>query len=100
HRFAGSGDRAAIGTLVFDALRRRLSLAAQMGSETPRLLAIAAAPRALGLSVADVVSVCDGSTHAPSPLDTDEQDRLSSGGAGRDDAPAHVAADVPEWLMP
>ena len=23
HRFAGSGDRAAIGTLVFDALRRR-----------------------------------------------------------------------------
>ena len=31
HRFAGSGDRAAIGNLVFDALRRRRSLAAQMG---------------------------------------------------------------------
>jgi len=47
HRFAGSGDRAAIGTLVFDALRQRLSLAARMGSETPRALAIAAAPAAL-----------------------------------------------------
>ena len=36
HRFAGSGDRAAIGNLVYDALRRRRSLAAQMGSDTPR----------------------------------------------------------------
>ena len=35
HRFAGSGDRAAIGNLVYDALRRRRSLAAQMGSDTP-----------------------------------------------------------------
>ena len=36
HRFAGSGDRAAIGNLVYDALRRRRSLGAQMGSDTPR----------------------------------------------------------------
>ncbi|KAB2942645.1 MAG: MFS transporter, partial [Hyphomicrobium sp.] len=40
HRFAGSGDRAAIGTLVFDALRRRASLAARMGADTPRALAL------------------------------------------------------------
>ena len=31
HRFAGSGDRHTIGTLVFDVLRRRNSLAAHMG---------------------------------------------------------------------
>ena len=43
HRFAGSGDRAAIGTLVFDALRRRASIAARMGSDTPRALALGAA---------------------------------------------------------
>ncbi len=47
HRFAGSGDRAAIGTLVFDALRRRSSIAARMGADTPRALALGAAPRAL-----------------------------------------------------
>ena len=35
HRFAGSGDRAAIGNLVYDALRRRASLAWRMGGETP-----------------------------------------------------------------
>ena len=35
HRFAGSGDRAAIGTLVFDALRRRSSIAAPHGRRHP-----------------------------------------------------------------
>ena len=33
HRFAGSGDRAAIGTLVFDALRKRASHGARMGAD-------------------------------------------------------------------
>ncbi|WP_341872106.1 hypothetical protein [Hyphomicrobium nitrativorans] len=91
HRFAGSGDRAAIGTLVYDALRRRLSLAAQMGSDGPRALALAAAPRALGLSVDDVVALADGSPHAPAPLSDDERRRLAAGVP--DDALPHVAAD-------
>ena len=41
HRFAGSGDRTIIGNLVFDALRNRLSLAAQMASDSPRALVLA-----------------------------------------------------------
>ena len=40
HRFAGSGDRAAIGNLVYDALRRRRSLAAQMQSDSPRAVGL------------------------------------------------------------
>ena len=36
HRFAGSGDRAAIAGLVYDALRRRASSAFLMGEDTPR----------------------------------------------------------------
>ena len=98
HRFAGSGDRAAIGTLVYDVLRRRLSLGAQIASDTPRALAIAAAPKALGLSIADVVAVCDGGPHAPASLSDDERERLAAGLP--DDVPPHVAADVPEWVMP
>jgi 16S rRNA (cytosine967-C5)-methyltransferase len=35
HRFAGSGDRAGIGNLVYDALRRRSSIAWRMGGDTP-----------------------------------------------------------------
>jgi 16S rRNA (cytosine967-C5)-methyltransferase len=98
HRFAGSGDRAAIGTLVYDVLRRRLSLAAQMGSAAPRALALAAAPRALGLTVADVAAACDGGPHAPAPLSEDERSRLAAGLPT--DAPPHVAADIPDWVMP
>ena len=36
HRFAGSGDRAGIAGLVYDALRRKASSAFLMGADTPR----------------------------------------------------------------
>ena len=36
HRFAGSTDRHAIGTLVYDTLRRRNTAAARMGDGRPR----------------------------------------------------------------
>jgi len=67
HRFAGSGDRAAIGNLLYDTLRRRRSLAAQMGADTPRAVVLAAAPRALGLPIAAVLASADGSPHAIEP---------------------------------
>lgn len=35
HRFAGAGDRAAIGNIVYDALRKRSSLGWRMGGDTP-----------------------------------------------------------------
>lgn len=97
HRFAGSGDRAAIGTLVFDALRQRLSLAARMGSTEPRALAIAAAAKALGLTPDEIARACDG-PHAPPPLSDDERHRLDVP-IDATTAP-HIAADIPEWLMP
>src|SRR5215475_15370643 len=64
HRFAGSGDRAAIGNLLYDTLRRRRSLAAQMGNDSARAVVLAAAPRALGLPIAAVEASADGSPHA------------------------------------
>ena len=42
HRFAGAADRAWIGNLVFDSLRRKQSLSYLMGSEGPRSIALAA----------------------------------------------------------
>ena len=36
HRFAGSGDRSAIGNIVYDALRRRRSAGWLMGDDTAR----------------------------------------------------------------
>jgi 16S rRNA (cytosine967-C5)-methyltransferase len=98
HRFAGSGDRAAIGNLVYDALRRRRSLGAQMQSDTPRALALAAAARALGLSPEAVIASADGSPHAVAPPDAAEQAALQ--GALPADLPDSVLGDFPEWLEP
>jgi 16S rRNA (cytosine967-C5)-methyltransferase len=98
HRFAGSGDRAAIGTLVFDALRRRASIAARMGADTPRALALGAAPRALGLTATEVADLADGSEHSLAPLSEAERSGLAA--ALPADAPASVAGDIPAWLLP
>lgn len=97
HRFAGSGDRNAIGGLVYDALRRRASLAWAMQSDASRALAIAAAPSALGMTPEAVDAACDGSEHTPSPLTDTERAGLTR---SLDAAPDHVRADVPEWLWP
>lgn len=98
NRFAGSGDRAAIGNLVYDALRRRLSLAARMGEDGSRPLVLGAARHAFGLSIEEIDAAADGSQHALSSLTDAER-----AGLARDlpaDAPAHVRGDYPEWLAP
>ncbi|MBS0250395.1 MAG: RsmB/NOP family class I SAM-dependent RNA methyltransferase [Proteobacteria bacterium] len=97
HRFAGSGDRNAIGGLVYDAMRRRASIAWALGEDTPRALAIGAASSALGLTPEAVIAACDGSDHSPPPLTEAEQAGLTR---PLDDAPGHVQADIPEWLWP
>lgn len=98
HRFAGAGDRAAIGNLVFDVLRRRLSLAARMGDDSTRALVLAAAPEAFAVTVEEVAAAADGSEYALDPLSPSERAGLKR--EVPDDAPAHVRADIPEWLVP
>jgi 16S rRNA (cytosine967-C5)-methyltransferase len=97
HRFAGSGDRAAIGTLVYDALRRKSSIAARMGAETPRALALGAAPRAFAMTPQEVVAAADASEHAIGPLS--EAERAGLERMLGEEAPAHVRGDIPAWLM-
>ena len=96
HRFAGSGDRAAIGNLVYDALRRRRSLAARMHTDTPRALALAAAAEALALPVSAVVASADGSAHALEPLSEAEQAGLTRPLSA--ETPAGIRGDIPDWL--
>lgn len=97
HRFAGSGDRNAIGGLVYDALRRRSSIAWAMGEDTPRALALGAAAGALAIEPAAVPGLCDGSPHAPEAMSEAEVAGLTR---PLDGAPEHVRADIPEWLWP
>ncbi|MFO1108897.1 MAG: RsmB/NOP family class I SAM-dependent RNA methyltransferase [Bradyrhizobium sp.] len=96
HRFAGSGDRAAISGLVWDVLRRRASSAFLMGSETPRARALGMLRLERGMDVDAVAALCDGGRYAPEPLSDTEHAALASGSL--QGAPAHIAGDYPEWL--
>src|SRR5689334_1428273 len=96
HRFAGSGDRAAISGLVWDVLRRRASSAFLMGSETPRARALGMLRLERGMDADAVAALCDGGRYAPAPLDEAERSALSSGSL--QGAPPHIAGDYPEWL--
>ena len=90
NRFAGSGDRAAIRDHVFDAIRRRRSLAALGGAGTGRGLMLGAM-RADG---ADPDLVFTGQGHAPPPLTPAERHPPPPS-----DDP-FVRLDCPDWLAP
>jgi 16S rRNA (cytosine967-C5)-methyltransferase len=98
NRFAGAGDRAAIGNVVYDALRRRASHAWAMGSEAPRALVLSVAVRDWGETPAALSAAFATDAHAPAALSEDEAARLASTDplAG---APDHIRADVPEWAV-
>ncbi len=96
HRFAGSSDRHAIGTLVYDSLRQRSSAAAQGGGDDARQIVFGLLRQGWGQSVEDIAALADGQ-HGPAALTGDELKSLASVPAG---LAWHVAANVPEWLAP
>jgi 16S rRNA (cytosine967-C5)-methyltransferase len=98
HRFAGSGDRAAIAGLVYDGLRRRASSAFVMGDDTPRAVLLAMLRLERGLDLPQIDKLTDGSRFSASPLTEDERARLNS--ADLHGAPSHVRGDYPAWLDP
>jgi len=97
HRFAGSKDRAAIGNLVYDALRWRLSSAWVMDDDSPRAAVLATFARRWSLEDALAAARSDD-PHAPEPLSEAEQVRIEQ--ADMSAAPVHVRANVPAWLAP
>jgi 16S rRNA (cytosine967-C5)-methyltransferase len=98
HRFAGSGDRAAIAGLVYDALRRKSSSAWLMGEASPRASLLGMLRRERGLDADAIAALCSGSRYAPPPLTSVEAAALA-----RDSltgAPAYVEGDYSQWLDP
>jgi 16S rRNA (cytosine967-C5)-methyltransferase len=98
HRFAGSSDRAGIGGLVYDALRRKASSAWLMGEASPRAAILGMLRRERGLDVTEIAALCSGARFAPAPLTEAEQQALAR--EGLDGAPPAVAGDYPDWLDP
>ncbi|WP_213286000.1 RsmB/NOP family class I SAM-dependent RNA methyltransferase [Bradyrhizobium sp. sGM-13] len=98
HRYAGSGDRAAISGLIWDVLRRRASSAWLMDGDTPRARVLGMMKLERKLDVEAISALCDGGRFAPEPLTEAERSALTS--RTLDDAPPHIAGDYPEWLDP
>jgi 16S rRNA (cytosine967-C5)-methyltransferase len=96
HRFAGSKDRAAIASLVYDSLRRRASASWIMGEGTPRAALLGMLRLQRGLEASAVAGLFTGERFAPPPLTEGELERLRS--ASLDGAPASVAGDFPDWI--
>ena len=96
HRFAGSGDRAAIGNLVFDCLRTRASAVYAMGEASPRALVLRTLVAGWGMTPEEAAALADGGRHAPEPLSEAELAGLRRELPAY--APAHISGDYPEWL--
>lgn len=99
HRFAGAGDRAAIGNLVYDALRKRASHAFRMGEDTPRALVLSVVVNDWNQNVKSLNEDLSTDRFAPESISEAEAASLSNDSTFSS-APDHVRADVPEWLAP
>ncbi len=90
NRFAGSGDRAAIRDLAYEAMRRRRSLAHLGGAESGRGLMLGLSRR----TMTDPAEVFTGTGYAPATLSEAERNYVPP---PMSDA---QALDCPDWLEP
>ncbi len=91
NRYAGAKDRAAIGDIVYDVLRRKQSLASLGGGETGRALLLGY----IRASGQDPKTVFGADRYAPSELTHDERswDQFVQ-------FQSREGADFPDWLWP
>ncbi|TPN80429.1 RsmB/NOP family class I SAM-dependent RNA methyltransferase [Mesorhizobium sp. CU2] len=98
HRFAGGGDRAAIGNIVYDALRRKRSAGWLFGEDTPRATGFGALLLEWGQTARSLNDALDGDKFAPPLLSAGELKAVAERRPA--DAPDAVRADVPDWCAP
>ncbi|PWL18457.1 MFS transporter [Falsochrobactrum shanghaiense] len=98
HRFAGAGDRAVIGNIVYDALRRKLSIAWRMDEDDARALAYGALLSDGGMEIAAIDAAFEGDRFAPALLEQPRRAAWES--RNLDEAEPHIRADVPQWCAP
>lgn len=99
-RFIGSKDRREISRLVFSAIRHhaRLNHWTNGGDIRKRMLALLR--RVDDLSPAEIAGLFSGDGYAPPALNPEEASFVRAPTDRPADAPAWVAAEIPEWLYP
>ncbi|NHK27513.1 RsmB/NOP family class I SAM-dependent RNA methyltransferase [Parvularcula flava] len=99
NRYAGSGDRAWISGLVLDAIRSKQSIGWRMEDDSPRAVILGALRFLWDWSGQRIADAAAEEPHGAGALSEVESTRLSEP-REISDAPAHVQADMPEWIYP
>ncbi len=99
NRYAGSKDRAVIGNIVHDALRRKSSVAWGMDSDSSRALALGTLGFVWARSADSLQKQFKEDKFSPDDL-TQNEIKLLGGTISIEEAPEWVRGDVPEWLWP
>ncbi|WP_375644647.1 RsmB/NOP family class I SAM-dependent RNA methyltransferase [Bartonella sp. MR100HLJHH] len=97
HRFAGAGDRAAIGTIVYDVLRRRYSLQWRMESDDIRDIVFGALLDSGKMTLEQIDGELAEDRFAPQLLGAKQ--RKSWQGQQLVDAPDYIRGDIPQWCQ-
>jgi len=97
HRFAGSGDRAAIGNLVYDCLRKRASLSFLAGNTENRTLVFSLLVNGWNMNETELREMLDGDKFAPDLPSPDEFAAMAT----RElvNAEPHIQANIPQWCV-
>lgn len=99
HRFAGSKDRAFIGALVLDTLRKRSSVQWRMDAGAPRALVLGTLVYEWGEDPASLAKAFLEDRHSPEKLSEREKKFLARP-RPLESAGFWVQADIPEWIWP
>lgn len=97
HRFAGAGDRAAIGNIVYDALRKKQSHAYLMDDDSATAIAHAVLFRQWNITPEMLAKELDGDKFAPEAISESALKAFAS--KNLEDAAPYVQADIPEWTV-
>lgn len=98
HRFAGAGDRAAIGNIVYDGLRRKRSAGWLLDGDTPRAIGFGALLLEWRETVQSLNEALEGDKFAPLPLSADEVEAIAA--RISQTAPDAIRADCADWCAP
>lgn len=98
HRFAGSGDRAVIGNLAYDALRWRASTRWLMDSDKASALIFGTVVYRWNQPWAELEAELEGDKFAPELPSKAKREAADS--RNLDEAPDWIRANLPKWLVP
>ncbi|KEC55696.1 RsmB/NOP family class I SAM-dependent RNA methyltransferase [Bartonella koehlerae] len=97
HRFAGASDRATIGTIVYDVLRRRYSLQWRMESDDIRDSVFGTLLDTGKMTIEQIDGELEGDRFAPQLLGV--RQRQSWQRRQLVDAPDYIRGDIPQWCQ-